>query len=93
MTDKENLRIKLRATVEANKIARMGTDTIDERIREIKREMKCCKNKDHKKKLKYMIEVLETKIEEREKSINNSYAEYADNIAFGGCGISGNDSG
>ena len=87
----ENLRLKLKATIEAKRISRMGQDTAHEKLEEFKKVLKKMENGPSKEKMEIMISVLHAELEKNEETYAN--AEYGGTIE-GGCGFgSGGGSG
>jgi len=92
VADREQARLRLRATIEANRLARLNRDSQDEILEDFKREQKKAKGSR-----KNWLDILITIIEERrakqeEDEANNLGADYNEGYANGGGG-SGTDSG
>jgi hypothetical protein len=71
--DKPNLRVKLRATIEAKRISRSGLDNAEERLKELRKQRKHIK-KDTKENVEYidfLIEVLDGELNKIEEASAN----------------------
>lgn len=93
-TDKEYLRLKLKATIEAKKIARLNEDVANEQLENLKKKGKKLTGKA-KENNDILISVLEEELERKIEAYNNM--SYGGNIEGGlgyGCGGgSGTDAG
>ena len=94
MSTKEDLKHKLRATIEAKKIARLSLELAWERLDELKEKRKRARGAE-KKRLNVLIDILEKELEKIEE--NNSNMQYGEpidgGIGFGSCGGAGHDNG
>jgi|DEB0MinimDraft_12_1074336.scaffolds.fasta_scaffold88724_2 hypothetical protein len=86
LTDKEALRVKLKATIEANRIARLKRDDQDDTIDDYKMKKRKAKGLQ-RERLKIMIQVIEDKQKQADEAWENmTYAEYGGGFEGGGCG-------
>tara|TARA_B100001996_G_scaffold75660_1_gene55864 strand:- start:109 stop:438 length:330 start_codon:yes stop_codon:yes gene_type:complete len=79
----ENLRLKLKATIEAKKLARLDQDVAYDKLKEMKQKVKTLTG-DAKAKTEIMISVLFSELEKNADTYAN--ACYGDAIE-GGCGF------
>lgn len=87
----ENLRLKLKATIEAKRIARMDQDKAYEKLKEFREQLKNMHDGPSKAKMEIMVSVLHAELEKNDETYAN--AEYGGCIE-GGCGFgSGGGSG
>lgn len=90
MTDKEKLRQKLRATIEANRISRLKIDVQDEILQSYKDRRRKAKGAE-RERLDILVDVIEEKQRQAdEAAANMTYADYGGVScdAGGGCGTS-----
>ena len=90
----DNPRLKLRATMEAKKIARMSEDVAHEKLKRMQKNVKLMKG-EKKEKTSIMISVLHEELERKIDVYNNmQFGGCIDGgCGFGGGGGSGNDAG
>lgn len=93
-TDKEYLRLKLKATIEAKKIARLNEDVANEQLENLKKKGKKLTGKA-KESNDILVSVLEEELERKIEAYNNM--SYGGNIegglGYGYGGGSGTDAG
>ncbi len=91
----ENLRLKLKATIEAKQIARMDQDKAHEKLKDLKKQLKTMKEGVLKEKTEILVSVLHAELEKNDEVYAN--AEYGGSIeggcGFGSSGGSGTDAG
>ena len=94
MENREQLRIKLKATLEAKKISRLSEDVAYERLDELKRKGKRMTGKA-KESNDIMVSVLKEELDKKLEAYNNmSYGgNIAGGIGYGSGGGSGTDAG
>lgn len=94
MENREQLRIKLKATLEAKKIARLSEDVAYERLDDLKRKGKKMTGKA-KESNDIMISVLKEELDKKLEAYNNmSYGGNIEGgIGYGSGGGSGTDAG
>ena len=85
LTEKEELRIKLRCTIEANRITRLKRDDQDEILAQY-RERKRRATGFEKERLRIMVDVIKEKQRQADEAeANMTYAEYGGGFeGFGG---------
>ena len=93
-TDREYLRLKLKATIEAKKISRLNEDVANEQLENLKKKGKKLTGKA-KESNDILVSVLEEELERKIDAYNNM--SYGGNIegglGYGSCGGSGTDAG
>lgn len=72
---KDDLRVKLRATIEANRVSRLGWEEAEEYLKTVENKLESAKG-HHKKYLEVLVVVLNNKLDEK--------AEAAANQSLGG---------
>lgn len=86
LSQKEALRLRLRAKIEANRISRLKRDDQDNILNTYKEKKRRAKGLE-KEKLKIMIEVIQEKQRQADEAWENmSYAEYGGGFECGGGG-------
>ena len=93
-TDKQYLKLKLKATIEAKKISRLNEDVANEKLKELKKNGKKLTGKA-KESNDILVSVLHEELERKIDAYNNM--SYGGNIegglGYGSCGGSGTDAG
>ena len=89
VSEKDMLRMKLRATIEANRVARLKRDDQDEVLSDYKRRHREAKGRE-RVRLRVMIEIIKKKQEEADRAWENmmydgSYMDKFEGFG-GGCG-------
>lgn len=77
---------RLKATLEASRIVRLGDAALYSNLDSFKLELKRSKG-ERKKYLKVLVKIIEEKLEKKDRDIANmSYAEYGETMKGGGGG-------
>lgn len=94
-TGKNDIKMRFKATLEANRISRLGMDNAYTKLNEFKKQLEKEKNSGRKEWLKIVIQVLEEKMEQKEEVLaNTQYGCPVDGgVGFGWGGGSGTDAG
>lgn len=92
LSEKDKIRIRLKAKIEANRISRLKREDQDQILKEYKEKKKKATGIE-KERLKVFIEVIKDKQRQNDEAYDNmSYAEYGGGFENGGGG-SGCDAG
>lgn len=85
-TDRNDNRIRLRATIEAQRLSRLGLRNAEEALKDAQSSLKTEKRVDRRKYLECLASVLEERLDAKIESIMNE--EYGGEIGGGSGGFS-----
>lgn len=93
--NKENVRMKLKATMEGKRLSRLSEDVAFEKLKEMERKLKNMPNGEKRDRQQIIYSVLREEMEKKVEVYNNmQFGGVIDGgCGYGGGGGSGNDAG